>query len=170
MFNIKKKNYSQDLLNLDDTITPSNWLKKMVEQVKVNTEGWKKKHFKKFRVDVLVRLLKRMDMIGHEKYAEKGYVKNLEEMAELLPVLRDKKDDFDRKKYTSLMAEVLKHYQMDHKLIMPYYYMVIGMVLGSFVGILFLREKVFVAGSVMLVMGFLGSIQDYRMKKAGRVI
>ena len=152
----------------------SDWYDRTVKEINLHKEYFSKKNSKKYKLDLLLRLAKRIDdfsAICGECQAFKEEISRLVGELGNLVQLPDSKEQ--RKSYNKAINGIVGHLKKEHKLVSEGYYLGIGMAIGAGVGValgVVLGNPGVgpaLGGGIGLA---IGSYLDKKAKKEGRVI
>jgi len=150
----------------------SEWYKHIVQEINLNKDTLNKKDYKKYKLDLLLRLARRVDsfsaICGECQLSQQEIARLTEELRNLSLLSKE-----SRKGYFKKMGNITKHLQKRHKLVTEGYYIGIGMAVGAGVGtaISAALGNPGIGTGIGLALGVAaGSYLDKKAKKEGRVI
>ena len=152
--------------------THSDWYNKIVREIGLYKQSLSKKDCKKYKLDLLLRIAKRVDdfssicgkcqMFQPEITRLTGDLQNISLMSKE-----------NRKSYFKTIGNITKHLRKQHKLVTAGYYLVICMSIGTGVGVAIgaALGNPGIGPAIGVVLGVaVGSYLDRKAKKEGRVI
>ena len=150
------------------------WYNHTVKEINLHKEYFSKKNSKKYKLDLLLRLAKRVDDFSAICGACQAYKEEITRLVgELgnLVQLPDSKEQ--RKSYNKAIKTIIEHLKKEHKLVSEGYYLGIGMAIGAGVGTALgiALGNPGVGPGLGVGIGFaIGGYLDKKAKKEGRVI
>ena len=152
----------------------SDWYNRTVKEINLHKEYFSKKDSKKYKLDLLLRLAKRMDefsaICGKCQDFKEEITRLVGELGNLVQ-LPDSK--VQRKSYNKTISTIVEHLKKEHKLVSDGFYLGIGMAIGTGVGTALgiALGSPGVGPGLGVGIGFaIGGYLDKKAKKEGRVI
>ena len=150
----------------------SNWYNHINEEINLQKDLLTKKDYKKYKLDLLLRLAGRVDSFS----AICGQCQTFQlEITQLTEVLRNLylMSKEKRKSYFKTISIITKHLQKEHKLVTEGYYVGIAMAIGTGIGVAIgaALKNAGIGPGIGIALGLIvGSYLDKKAKKEGRVI
>ena len=150
----------------------SDWYNHIIEEVNFQKDTLNKKDYKKYKLDLLLRLAKRVDsfsaLCGECQLFQPEITRLTEDLRNLSLLSKE-----NLKSYFKTIKNITKHLQKQHKLITEGYYlgiwMAIGMGIGVAIGAALGNPGIGPAIGVALGVA-VGAYLDKKAKKEGKVI
>ena len=151
----------------------SDWCNRVIREINSYKDALSKKEYKKYKLDLLLRMAKRVD--GFYSYCGECQMLQPEitELTQNLANLIQIPNKEERKSYFKKINNMVKHLQKQHKLITEGQYFGIGMLIGGGVGSALgaALDNPGVGTAIGIAIGLVaGRYLDDKAKKEGRVI
>ena len=150
----------------------SEWYNHIVEEINLHKVTLTKKEYKKYKLDLLLRIAQRVDgfssICGECQLFQQEITRLTEDLRNLSLMSKE-----NRKSYFKTLGTVTKHLQKQHKLVTAGYYLGIGMAIGTGVGVALgaALGNPGIGPGVGVALGVsVGAYLDKKAKKEGRVI
>ncbi len=151
----------------------SDWYNRIVKQINLHKDTLSKKDSKKYKLDLLLRITKRVDdffsYCGECQLFQQDITKLIEDLGYLVQMPSKKTS----KSYSKTINNIIKHLQKQHKLVREGQYMGIGLAIGIGIGTALgaALDNTGVGVAIGTGVGIaIGSYLDKKAKKEGKVI
>ena len=152
--------------------TRSEWYNHIAEGINYHKDTLDKKDYKKYKLDLLLRLAKRVDsfssLCGECQPFQQEITRLIEDLRNLYLMSKE-----NRKSYFKTISQITKHLQKGHKLVTEGYYLGIGMAIGAGIGVAIgaALGNPGIGPAIGVALGIaIGSYLDRKAKKEGRII
>lgn len=152
----------------------SDWCNRTVKEINLHKDYLSKKNSKKYKLDLLLRLTKRIDefsaICGKCQAFKEEITRLVGDLGNLVQLLDSKEQ---RKSYHKTIKTIVEHLKKEHKLVSEGYYIGIGMAIGAGVGVALgiALDNPALGPTFGAGIGFaIGRYLDKKAKKDGRVI
>ena len=150
----------------------SAWYNHIIEEINYHKDTLTKKESKKYKLDLLLRLAKRVDdfssLCGECQMFQQEITRLTEDLRNLSLLSKE-----NRKSHFKTMGNITKHLQKQHKLVTAGYYLGICMSIGTGIGVAIgaALGNPGIGPAIGIALGIaVGSYLDRKAKKEGRVI
>ena len=154
--------------------THSDWYGRIAKEISLYNNTLNKKDFKKYKLDLLLRVAKRVDdfsaTCGECQTFKQDITGLLQEIGYVVGMAMSGEK---RKSYVRRINIIIKHLQKQHKLVSEGYYIGIWMAIGTATGVAIGAGSDNVGVGIPIGIGIgvaVGSYLDRKAKKEGRVI
>ena len=151
----------------------SEWYNRTVKEISPYKDTLSKKDYKKYKLDLLLRLAKRVE----EFYSYCGECQTFQgeitRLAQELSLLIQMPSKESHRSYNKAISNIVKHLQKTHKLVSAGHYMGIGLAIGVGIGTAIgaALGNPGIGPAIGTAIGLaIGSYLDKKAKKEGRVI
>ena len=154
--------------------TQSDWYNRTVKELNLHRDTLSKKNAKKYKLDLLLRIAKRIDDFSSycgECQAFKGEITGL--IGELGTLIQISDNKIGRRSYSKTINNIVKHLQKTHKLVSDGYYKGVWMAIGTGIGAALgaALDNPGIGTSLGIGIGLaVGSYLDKKAKQEGRII
>ena len=151
----------------------SDWYNKIVREISPYKDSLSKKDYKKYKLDLLLRVAKRVDGFSYTCGECQVFQQEITRLTQDLGNLIQIPDKEKRKSYLKAINNIIKHLRKQHKLVTAGYYLGICMSIGTGVGIAIgaALGNPGIGPAIGIALGVaVGSYLDRKAKKEGRVI
>ena len=152
--------------------THSVWYDKTIKQINLHLDTFSKKEAKKYKLDLLLRVAKRVDdfssYCGECQAFQQDITRLTEDLGNISLMSKD-----EQKSYSGTINNIVKHLQKQHKLVSPGQTMGIWMAIGAGVGTALgvALDNPGIGTPLGIGLGLaIGSYLDKKAKEEGRVI
>ena len=152
---------------------PSDWYDKIVKEISLHKDTLSKKDYKKYKLDLLLRVAKRVDdfsaICGECQMSQPEITSLTQGLGNLLQMPSKE----ERKSYFKTINNIIKHLQKQHKLVTKGQYMGIGVAIGAGVGVALgaALDNPGIGPALGTALGVaIGIAMDAKAKKEDRVI
>ncbi|MFC1943420.1 hypothetical protein ACFLWO_02430 [Chloroflexota bacterium] len=114
--------------------THSDWYNKIVREINSYKDTLSKKDYKKYKLDLLLRIAKRVDDFSSYCGECQMFQPEITRLAEDLGNLIQIPNKEERKGYLKTINNMVKHLQKQHKLVSEGQYVGIGLAIGAGIG------------------------------------
>ncbi|MFC2067129.1 glycine zipper family protein [Chloroflexota bacterium] len=152
----------------------SDWYNRAVKELNLHRDTLSKKDAKKYKLDLLLRIVKRVDDFSSycgECQSFKGEITGL--IVELGTLVQLTDNKAGRRSHNKATATIVKHLQKTHKLVSEGYYKGIWMAIGTGIGVAIGAALGNASIGTPLGIGIglaVGSYLDKKAKQEGKVI
>ena len=153
--------------------THSDWYNRTVREISPYEYTLSKRDYKKYKVDLLLRVVKRVD----DFYSTCGecqlFQPEITSLAQGLGNLVQIASKEERKSYFKTINNIIKHLQKQHKLVTKGQYMGIGLAIGAGIGVALGAALEQIGGGIPIGVGIglaIGAFLDSKAKKEGRIL
>ena len=151
----------------------SVWYDKIAKQINLHRETLDKKGAKKYKLDLLLRIAKRVDDFSYTCEECQAYKQEITRLIADLGNLIQLPSKEARRSYTKAINTIVKHLKKEHELVSEGHYLGIGMGfgtgIGAALGVALGNPGLGPALGVAIGLA-IGSYLDKKAKKEGRVI
>ena len=154
----------------------SDWYNRIVKEISLHKESLSNKDDKKYKLDSLLRVAKRVDdfysYCGQCQLFQPEITKLIQDLGYIVQMPKQTSKE-ERKSYFGTINNIIKHLQKQHKLITKGYYRGIGMTIGPLISTAIgaALENPGIGLGVGIGIGLaIGSYLDKKAEKEGRVI
>jgi len=151
----------------------SEWYDKIVKEISLHKDTLSKKDYKKYKLDLLLRVAKRVDnfsaLCGECQMSQPEITSLTQGLGNLLQMPSKE----ERKSYFKTINNIIKHLQKQHKLVTKGQYMGIGVAIGAGVGVALgaALDNPGIGPALGTALGVaIGIAMDAKAKKEDRVI
>jgi hypothetical protein len=149
-----------------------NWLNNTLESIAAYKQTFNKKDTKKYKLDFLARMAKRIADLSQECEECQKFQSDISKLAQALGGLiqssKEEKKNYDRK-----IKEITSHLQKKHKLVAEGTYVGFGIALGPAIGVAIGSGMGNVGAGLGIGIGIgvvIGSALEAKAKKDGKII
>ncbi len=150
-----------------------DWYNRIVKEISLHKDTLSKKDTKKYKLDLLLRIAKRVDNFsttcGECQTLKQEITVLTRELGNLIQIPNKE----NRKSYLKTIKSMVKHLQKEHKLVTEGQYMAMWSGIGPALGIAFgaALDNTGIGVAIGVVIGLaIGRYLDNKAKKEGRVI
>ena len=150
----------------------SDWYNRVVQEINLHKNALNKKDYKKYKLDLLLRIAKRVDdfssICGRCQLFQPEITRLTGDLQNISLMSKE-----NRKSYFKTIGNITKHLQKQHKLVTAGHYLGICMSIGTGVGIAIgaALGNPGIGPAIGIALGVaVGSYLDRKAKKEGRVI
>jgi len=150
----------------------SDWYNKIVREISPYKDSLSKKDYKKYKLDLLLRVAKRVDdfssICGRCQLFQPEITRLTGDLQNISLMSKE-----NRKSYFKAINNIIKHLRKQHKLVTAGYYLGICMSIGTGVGVAIgaALGNPGIGPAIGIALGVaVGSYLDRKAKKEGRVI
>lgn len=155
----------------------SQWYNRIDSEIDQYRVSLGPKGAKNYRLDTLLRVVKRVDDFSQTCGECQTYQKEIEGLVQELGLITQVPDKESRKKYTAAINKIIEHLKNTHKLVDKGHYMGvgigIGMAIGAGIGAAFgaIMDNPVVGSGIGIALGAaVGAYLDKKAREEGRVI
>lgn len=150
----------------------SDWYNRIVQEINLHKNALSKKDYKKYKLDLLLRVAKRVDdfssICGRCQLFQPEITRLTGDLQNISLMSKE-----NRKSYFKTIGNITKHLRKQHKLVTAGYYLGICMSIGTGVGVAIgaALGNPGIGPAIGIALGVaVGSYLDRKAKKEGRVI
>ncbi len=150
----------------------SDWYNRTVKVINLHKDTFSKEDSKKYKLDLLLRLVKRVDDFSTTCGECQTFQPEITKLTEGLYYVSNISKE-ESKSYSTTISNITKHLQKQHKLVKEGQYMGIGMAIGIGIGAAFgaISENPGAGTAIGITIGVaIGKYMDNKAKKEGKVI
>ncbi len=150
----------------------SDWYNRTVKAINLHKDTFSKKDSKKYKLDLLLRLVRRVDEFSTTCGECQMFQPEITKLTEGLYYVSNISEE-ERKSYSKTIGNITKHLQKQHKLVKEGQYMGIGMAIGIGIGAAFgaIFDNPGAGTAIGIAIGVaIGKYMDNKAKKEGKVI
>ncbi len=150
----------------------SDWYNRTVKAINLHKDTFTKKDSKKYKLDLLLRLVKRVDDFSATCGECQMFQPEITKLAEGLYYVFNMPEE-ESKSYSKTISNITKHLQKQHKLVKEGQSMGIGIAIGIGIGAAFgaIFENPGAGTAIGIAIGVaIGKYMDNKAKKEGKVI
>jgi len=151
----------------------SDWYNRIVKEISSYQDTLSKRDFKKYKLDLLLRVAKRVDdfstICGECQMSQPEIMRLTQGLGNLIQIPSKE----ERKSYFKTINDIIKHLQKQHKLVTKGQYMGIGVAIGAGIGVALgaALGNPGIGPAIGTAIGVaIGLAMDAKAKKEGRVI
>ena len=151
----------------------SNWYNRIVKEINLHKDTLSKKDAKKYKLDLLLRIAKRVDDFSSYCGECQMFQQEITKLTGELSLLIQMPNKEGRKSYSKAINNIVKHLKKEHKLVSEGQHMGIGLAIGIGIGTALgtALDNPGIGTAIGVAIGIaIGSYVDKKAKEEGKVI